>query len=560
MSRIWQRHRLREVIDLAGLWDFAFLGEVDFDAVDPAAIVFDDVFCVPGCFDASPAYAGQRGVAAYRLRLPCEPGRHRLAMDSAQHVCRAFVDGREIGLHAGGFTSFSMDFLAEREEPELVVLVDNRLDGPHETCLRGYYDWYHYGGLAGGVELHRLGPVTIDAVRFSTGDLDRRKVSVEIDWRAWPASPGECELEIRLGGATAVSELVNFKGEGGWLRREFSAPGLEPWSPDAPNLHELSVSLGGDDLSQPVGLRTIEIVGRELRLNGEPLRLRGVNRHALHVDFGCALPEAVVVADLQRLRALGCNFVRGSHYPQSPRFLELCDRLGLCVWSEVTGWQNTPEQLGDPAFLAAQIRCAEEMVAAARNHPSVILYGILNEGESHKSESRPAYERILERLRELDSSRPRTFASNHTLDDAFGELADVVSINRYPGWYHGPIETVGEELDRLLDHLEETGLGDRPVIVSEIGGGSIYGWRDAHEGPWSEGYHARLMETILREIDARSERICGLALWQFGDIRTSEDRLTQLRRPRGLNNKGLYDEYRRPKLACDLVRRHLRGE
>src|SRR5512145_716702 len=94
MPRRFRQHDFRHVADLSGVWDFTFLGDVDPDDVDIAAIAFDDRMAVPGCFDATPAYAGRRGLAAYRTRVALRDMLpHRLIFDGVQHWCRVFADG-----------------------------------------------------------------------------------------------------------------------------------------------------------------------------------------------------------------------------------------------------------------------------------------------------------------------------------------------------------------------------------------------------------------------------------------------------------------------------------
>jgi beta-glucuronidase len=194
------------------------------------------------------------------------------------------------------------------------------------------------------------------------------------------------------------------------------------------------------------------------------------------------------------------------------------------------------------------------MVAMSINRPSVILWGILNESNSTDSACRPAYERLLGRIRELDSSRPVTYARNHPFNDLCLDLVDVVAINVYPGWYIGEIEEIPDFLDRVVEHLDSSGQEQKPLMISEIGAGAVPGWRDWNAARWSEQYQARLLETVIRHMFIDRERYCGLAIWQFCDVRTSQQVMKALGRPRGFNNKGLMDEYRRPKLAYAVVK------
>lgn len=552
----FRRHDRLPVTQLNGIWDFTFLGDEYPDAVDAASIGFDDVMAVPGCFDATPRYAGRRGLAAYRTRafLP-EHGRYRLILDGVHHWCRVFVNGEKMRDHVGGFTRFCVDFTGRvNEEVEIVVLVDNRFDYDRCPLHLEYFDWYHYGGIARPVELHRLADPWIERLTVITEDVESRRVSVTIDYDA-TAPPARTDLTITCDGRVVLDETVEIGSTPGRIERVLELPWTRLWSPGEPNLHVIHATLGEDDARERIGIRQVRVEGRRLLVNGEPVRLLGFNRHEAHPQFGHFQPDALLVSDVQQLRDAGCNFVRGSHYPQDVRFLELCDEAGICVWQEAIGWQHTAEHLTDEAFVRAQLTNIEEMVDASANRPSVILWGILNESESHDPASRPAYERLLGRLRKLDPTRPVTYASNHPYDDACLDLADVVSINRYPGWYFGGLEDIPDELDRISEHLDSVGQGDKPLIISEIGAGAIPGWRDPHGTRWTERYQAELLDTVIRQLFVDRDRACGLAIWLYNDFRTTEEVGKALGRPRGFNDKGVVDEYRRPKLAYETVSR-----
>lgn len=151
-----------------------------------------------------------------------------------------------------------------------------------------------------------------------------------------------------------------------------------------------------------------------------------------------------------------------------------------------------------------------------------------------------------------------TYASNRELRDLFLEEVDVVSFNIYPGWYtqdrnnETPLDEICTRIDSNLAGLEERGLADKPYIISEIGAGAIYGWRDPICAHWSEEYQNEYMKTVCGKV-VEDKRIAGVALWQFCDCRTYRGSYA-LMRPRAFNNKGLLDEYRRPKMAFYSVR------
>lgn len=560
MPRRFRQHDRRVTTSLNGVWDFAFLGDVDPDQVDLAAIRYDDRMAIPGCFDASPAYAGQRGLVAYRNTIVLvDTTPHRLVFDAVHHWCRVVVNGTPLRDHAGGFTRFAVDLVGfPAGEVDLVVLVDNRIDAHRSPLHLEYFDWYHYGGIVRSVELQRLGPLWIDELRVHTESIAPPRVRLELDYRA-PTTSTPAELVVMWQGRVLRRELIDPVEPHGQLQCSVELPGAALWSPEAPNLHLITVQLGDDDVRERIGIRQVRVDGQQIVINDRPVRLRGVCRHEAHPQFGPGLPDAQLVADVQQLRDLGCNFVRGTHYPQDLRFLDLCDEAGLCVWSEAIGWQHTAEHLTDPRFLAAQRSHIEEMVAAAANRPSVIMWGLLNESRSDDPQCRSGYETLIGQVRQLDSSRPVTYASNHPFDDRCLDLVDIVSINTYPGWYSGSIEDIPAQLDRIFTQLDATSGAGKPLIIAEIGAGAIPGWRDWNEARWTEQYQARLLESVIRHLFSDSERAAGVSLWLFNDFRTTEMTSRLLNRPRSYNDKGIVDEYRRPKLGYEVVKRHFRA-
>jgi len=565
MTRRFEQHVARPVRDLAGVWDFAFLEGAEADRWPRTPARFGDRMAVPGCFDATPAYAGRRGLGVYRRTLAIsEPGHYRLYIDGLHHRGQVFLKGLRAAEHAGGFTRFAADLgRLEAGEHELLVSADNRLDAKRSPLHLDYFDWYHYGGISRGIELHRLRSPWIDSLRVDTLSAARRRVRLRIAWRA-DRPPGRAPLEVACDGAVVLSEPVALPGARGVIERVLTLRGARLWSPDAPNLHRLRVRLGDDDLAERIGLREVRTRGRALLINGKPVTLLGFNRHEGHPQFGHALPWPLLVADVQLLQDLGVNFVRGSHYPQDPRFLDLCDEAGICVWSEATGWQHTAGQLNDPRFIRAQKLNLEEMVAQSASHPSVILWGLLNESASHDPRARRGYKTLIGHLRALDPGRPVAYACNHPWDDRCLDLADVVGLNTYPGWYEGELETVPARLDKVLAHLASAPRSrGKPLIVSEIGAEGLYGFRDWNRQRWSEEYQARLHGIVIDHLfGGPRRRAAGLAIWMFNDIRAANNTHRALGRARGFNNKGVVDEYRRPKLAYAAVRerfRKLRG-
>ncbi|MEM1099041.1 MAG: glycoside hydrolase family 2 TIM barrel-domain containing protein [Planctomycetota bacterium] len=545
----------RDAIGLNGTWAFAWLGDAVLSDVPTDSLVFDETMPVPGCFDAMPRYLGRRGVAAYRREIAGAAGRRsRLRLDGVHHTCRVVLNGRTVGTHHGGFVPVCIDLGVLDDRPhDLVVLVDNRFDSVSSPLHCEYFDWYHHGGITRGVWLEHLPDAYVERIEVHT--LDHRSKAVRVSLHTAGQGEGDWSLSLagvaRGGGRCTAGDRIDC---------EFRADDLGLWSCETPTLHALTAAFGDDRVALQTGLRTIAVDGSELLLNGEPIRLHGVCRHELHPISGHAASPLQLQQDIDLLRELGANFVRGSHYPQHPAFLELCDRNGILVWSEGIAWQPRVEHLTDAGFLAAHDRHLDAMVHAAQHHPCIVMWGLFNEGDSDAEAAVPAYEAGLARLRDLDGSRPVTYATHRPFSDRCFALADVIAVNTYPGWYGSSIDQASEQLDAIADefdrHPEARG---KPRIVSEIGAGAIYGWRDPHGARWSEAYQARLLGTVLPALCDPAGRWNGVSIWQFSDVRTSEAVAKALNRPRGFNNKGLVDEYRRKKDAFAVVARAFRS-
>jgi beta-glucuronidase len=250
------------------------------------------------------------------------------------------------------------------------------------------------------------------------------------------------------------------------------------------------------------------------------------------------------------------NFIRGSHYPQDPRFLDRCDERGVLVWEEALAWGNYGKQLTDPWFLANQVGTANAMLDRDTNHPSIILWGFFNEGQTDLNTSCPAYQTMASTFKGRDPSRLVTWADNRGPSSLCLEYADVVSFNYYPGWYNGPAEGIFSTwADRgawVAEHYP-----DKPFIISETGAGGILGdhnrsaTNSSEPARWSLEY-----QVVVDRDDAMvamvSENITGISLWQFCDIKVDQSN-TSTGRPGGINNKGVVSQHRDPKPAAAAV-------
>eukprot|EP00438_Fugacium_kawagutii_P010330 Skav212583 [mRNA] locus=scaffold125:449307:457734:- [translate_table: standard] len=514
----------------------------------------------------------QRGVALYRTHVETRPGAAAVLMFGAcAFRCMVAVDGAVLEDHAG-LSPFEVRVPARDDEitvRELLVLVDNRFNYETHPVHQPKYDWYQAGGLLRPVQFHELrnssfymtsvqvhprSLTTVD-LQVAVSDLARHHPGLQYHYDF--AEDGDC------------TEAHRWPSFGAESLKDVEVPGARPWSPNSPHLHHLTVAMtvpnGAilDCIRVRFGLRLVETRGSQILLNGAPLKLLGFNRHDL-LDSPVMTYDSLV-RDVQLLLDLGANFVRGAHYAQDQRFLDLCDVHGLLVWEEVLGWQNTVADFANPTFVLQSLRMARELAVASVNHPSVIFLGFFNEGESF-DDGEPTtalYHAMANELRRR-SGRTRLigYGSNHVGQDRQLAAVDVHAFHLYLAWYPTTQLADKEEVRGIPGVWEQVRqwsaeIADKPMLVTEAGAGGLYGFRGPVEQKWTEEYQALLVETHLEAV-IHSPGIAGISLWQFADIPIDRSVSDEQHRPRGLNNKGVLSLSRQPKLAAGIAQQLLR--
>lgn len=346
------------------------------------------------------------GLCEYRrlVQAPASsPGfSHRLYVGAAMHSCVVRLDGHELGRHAGGYLPFELSFgglLDDGRPHELVLILDNR-DNPDVPPGKPFaeLDFCWYGGLYRDLELRSYPPVHVTEpvstgggvfVRTLRADAELAVLSVRTQARN---EGGEARklcvcVELGAGGKLVVTQrgrpALLSPGASVDFDQELQVPRPELWSPASPSLYSLRVTLRDekgevmDERILRVGIRRIAFSrSGGLVINGQTLRLRGANRHQEYPYLGYALPRSAQYRDAKAIKEAGFDYVRLSHYPQSPDFLDACDELGVVVMNAIPGWQF----LGGERFREACVREARELVRRDRNHPCVVLWELsLNE-------------------------------------------------------------------------------------------------------------------------------------------------------------------------------------
>jgi len=511
-----------------------------------------------------------------------------LRFDSATHRARVWVDDHLVAEHEGGYTPFEADITAVArpgEEHRITVVVNNELswqsippgvvqerpDGSRRQ--RYYHDFFNYAGLHRSVWAFTTPPVRISDLTVVT-DIDgstgivRATTSVDGAGR----EGDEVRLTLRDAGGATVAE-------GAGATCELRVADAELWRPGRGYLYELQVDLVGADGARvdryllPVGIRTVAVEGTRFLVNGEPFHFRGFGMHEDLNVRGKGHDPVSMVHDFELLAWVGANSFRTSHYPYAEEVLDHADRLGIVVIDE-TAAVGLNLAIGGGFFLGGEQttfseetigsvtqdlhrRHIEELVDRDKNHPSVVLWSVANEPESHTEASRAYFEPLFEATRRADPSRPVGFVNMMLAPPEqclVSELADVVMINRYYGWYiePGDLEAAAEGLEAELRAWNDK--HGKPILVTEYGADAMGGLHSLSGAVWSEEYQAALLDTY-HEVFDRVDAVVGEQVWNFADFATTGSFM----RVEG-NKKGVFTRDRRPKAAAHHLRKRWRGD
>lgn len=561
MLRLYQRHAVRKTTLLDGMWRFktdegrsglsgGWNKSLPGDAQDMP---------VPSCWNNELGLYAYEGLAWYETEITTAKETVNLVFGAVTGQAEVYLDGRHLGGHYGGFTRF--EFLVRgltAGKHTLTVSVDNTHDD-FNTLPLSKVDWYHYGGITRSVEMMELEDAWIKSCRigyaFENGGKDVR-LDFTVTLENLRTQALSRSLRIRLGDAALSSIPVQWQGET-TVKATGRIQNVRRWDVGSPNLYTVHFDIGDDDLMERTGFREIRAENKKILLNGRELFIKGVNRHEEHPDWGFAFPLKLMKKDLEIVKDLGCNAVRGAHYPNSELFLDYCDQVGVLFWEEIPLWGFPEEVIKNPVIRERGLHMLEEMVTRDNPHPSIIIWGLHNEIDTSTQAAYDLTEAFAAKVKSLDNSRLLAYASNHGLNDVCFSLVDVICINQYNGWYEGGLETWPAFLKELKEKLRKDGQDQKPLLLSEFGAGGIYG-DCTFEGPkWTENYQETYLDYTIRLFMADKD-ISGMYVWQLCDIRTARE--LELGRPRSFNNKGLMNEYRKPKMAYWAVKKLFHGQ
>jgi beta-glucuronidase len=454
-----------------------------------------------------------------------------LYFGAVNYDCRVWVNGKEAGHHVGGFTPFNFDVTEMLKEGEntVIVKVDNKRHAEDVPTL--IFDWWNYGGITRDVKLVKVTPVYIEDYNVQMVSLEGRRLAFSA--RLSKAEAGHTvtidipELKLKKAVTTDADGRVQM----------FAKFKPQLWSPENPKLYQVNISLdNATTITDEIGFRTIETRDKQILLNGQPIFLKGISIHDEKPNGG---GRANSTEDARQLltwaKELGCNFVRLAHYPHHEYMVREAERMGILVWSEIPvywtiAWKN-------PATFANAKQQLTDMISRDHNRANIIIWSIANE-TPHSAERDDFLGRLAQYARTQDSTRlismamEVTGAANYVnrLNDNMNKYVDVVSFNQYIGWYRDVNDAPKMKWEIPYN---------KPVIISEFGGGAKSGYHGAKNQRWTEEFQ----ENLYRENIAMIEKIDGLSgttPWILKDFRSPRRVLP-----------GIQDFYNRKGLVSD---------
>ncbi len=560
MPRLFCEHKKREVQSLDGAWRFC----VDREDVGEregfyARLADWKTSMVPSTWNTEQGLLTYVGVAWYARDFYSRGGTLRFCFGGVMTEAKVWLDGEYLGEHYGGFCQFELIAKDVKEGKHTLTLrVDNRFNA--RSIPQEHVDWYYYGGITRSVSVERLDGVCILSQHLEyelSFTLDKAVCTLKLElYNATDRARATAFVATLDGKEVATAELWVGEGKSEMLALppfEIEAPRL--WDVGAPELYELCSSTESDDLIDRIGFRRIEVKDGAVLLNGKRVEFRGVNRHEEHPEFGFAFPPALMKRDIDLAVGMGCNALRGSHYPNSREFVDMLDERGILFWSEIPIWGCgfSDEALADKTVVERGLSMHREMVKYYYNHPCIVIWGMHNEINSYTEPALRMTRTYYDFLKKNGGGRLVTYATCHPEKDICLDLCDVICINQYYGWYYGYEEDSWEKfLERFCEYAESKGVADKPIIMSEFGCAAMFGWHDCEDILWSEENQAKQIGNCLK-LFHEHERVTGSFIWQFCDMRTCLK--AGINRARGFNNKGLLNEHRKPKLAYAEAKR-----
>ncbi len=533
----------------AKMQDKADLIEYDFDKMDS--------LLVPGDWNSQKErlyyYEGTvwyKKSFSYTKKQP--DNRVFVYFGAVNYEADVYLNGQKLGKHIGGFTPFQFEITEQVEKDNFIVLkVDNKRRKNGVPTLNT--DWWNYGGITRDVKIVETPETYIQDYTIQLSPDDPTLIEVKIKVTGTAKHKQSVTVSIP---ELALTKSVTLDHDG---VRSFvmQADGLTYWSPETPQLYDISITTETDEVVDQIGFRSIRAEGKNILLNESPIFLKGIS---IHEESPHHPGRANSMEDAEKLltwaKQLACNYVRLAHYPHNEYILRAADKLGIMVWEEIPVYWTIAWD--DPTTYTIAESQLTELIHRDKNRASVIIWSMAN--ETPTSEARTLFlGNLAAKTRAMDPTRLISAALEQhnyngdpftrTIDDPFAEMVDILSFNQYIGWYDGPIEKCRDINWEITQN--------KPVIISEFGAGAKYGLHGEKGERWTEEYQEYLYEETLQMID-NIDQLRGVSPWILVDFRSPRRVLPEIQDD--YNRKGLISENGEKKKAFFVLQKYYQAK
>ena len=489
----------------------------------------------------------------FDYELTANKNRQFLHFGAANYEADVYLNGKKLGKHIGGFTAFNYEItsLIKPKGNFVIIKVDNTRGLEKVPTINT--DWWNYGGLTRDVKIVEVSETFIQDYYIQLTKDDQNTIEVFVELNGPNKSNQAITIEIPDAG---INTRIT-SDEKGQARTQITANNLQLWSPENPFLHQVKLIYQDKVLSDKIGFRTIETMGSDILLNGKSVFLRGIS---IHEENGIRGGRAHSIEDAHLLlgwaKELGCNFVRLAHYPHNENMVRVADELGLMAWSEVPvywtiqwnneeTYQNAEKQLTD-------------MIFRDKNRASVIIWSMAN--ETPVSSERTAFlKKMIQTTRSLDSIRLVSAAlerhtkegtkNTHIIADPLQEFVDIISFNEYIGWYAG----LPQDCQTAVFEIQY----NKPVFISEFGGGALFGYHGSKDTRWTEEFQEDLYLQTTKMLE-KIPQLRGMTPWILADFRSPRRLLPQIQD--GWNRKGVISDKGDKKKAYFVLQKYYQSK
>lgn len=502
---------------------------------------------------------------------------HYLKFNAVNQEATIYINGIKVGNHKGGYTAFNYD-ISDFINYDKYNLIEVTVDNSHNINIPPLdADFTFYGGIYRDVELislpkqhFSLDDFASDGFYVNCNNVSKESATVEVTAILKNRASNVEKTYLRLSLSDAEGQIILINSKYIKLNAESSntiniklpkVKNPQLWSPNRPYLYQLNLVLQNesgkilDKKVSNVGFRWATLDPKKgFFLNGEPIKLIGVNRHQDYEGFGNAVPVNLQKKDIEIIKTMGANIIRFAHYPQTRELYDLCDKLGILVWTEIPIVNKVTDS---DAFFEVSLNMQNENVKQYYNYPSVIMFGYMNEiflrlafDEKSTVEEKEAIKKSSLKLATQLENLTRKLAPNHItvmachLNELYNEtgIADLPMLlgwNLYFGWYDKDISDLGLFLDD-----QHKRYPNRSMLLSEYGPGAdarIF-TKIPKKFDFSIDYQAKLHQSYYKQITERPF-MTGMTAWNFADFGSEfrEDATPHI------NQKGIVQYDRTPK-------------